>query len=163
MTAAQFNTEIYQPAMAAIDGVLRIPRSRAADHLLLAIAGQESAWTHRYQLSSTPGRKGPARGFWQFERAGGVAGVMAHRATQARARALAELCGVSWDARAIWEALETDDRLAAGFARLLLWTDPRALPTTQSAAWQCYLRNWRPGKPHPSKWPSLWAQAWRAL
>jgi hypothetical protein len=42
---------------------------------------------------------------------------------------------------------------------LLLWTDPQPMPTSQDAGWQCYLRNWRPGKPHPDQWPRNWASA----
>jgi len=51
--------------------------------------------------------------------------------------------------------------LAAGVARLLLWTDPKALPAIgdADAGWSLYLRTWRPGKPHPKTWPALYAQA----
>ena len=51
--------------------------------------------------------------------------------------------------------------VAAGFARLLLWTDPRPLPAIGDvkAAWQYYLRNWRPGKPHEKTWAPLYAEA----
>lgn len=39
----------------------------------------------------------------------------------------------------IWRALETDDILAAGVARLLLFTDPLRLPRTNDTdgAWGC--------------------------
>ena len=58
-------------------------------------------------------------------------------------------------------AMETDDILAAAAARLLLFTDPRRLPALgdDREAWNLYLRNWRPGKPHRTTWPSLYAQA----
>ncbi|MNL86831.1 hypothetical protein D3C87_2157110 [compost metagenome] len=51
--------------------------------------------------------------------------------------------------------------LAAGVARLLLWTDPKTLPSIGDvdAAWALYLRTWRPGKPHPQTWPALHALA----
>ena len=44
---------------------------------------------------------------------------------------------------------------------LLLWTDPRPLPRIGEvqAAWDYYIRNWRPGKPHPKSWAPLYAQA----
>lgn len=50
-------------------------------------------------------------------------------------------------ATAVHPALEVDDVLAAGFARLLLWTDPHRLPAVGDVegAWQLYLRTWRPG------------------
>ena len=48
---------------------------------------------------------------------------------------------------AVYNALEHDDVLAMGFGRLLLWTDPKALPGLNDVdgAWQLYLRTWRPG------------------
>jgi hypothetical protein len=70
---------------------------------------------------------------------------------------------VEFDDHPIWRALEGHDALATAFARLLLWTDPRTLPTTQQAGWQYYLDNWRPGKPHPGAWPKHWAAANEAL
>ena len=164
MTAQAFNDRIMQPALEAATPLINIPRSREADQMLLTIAGQESAWRHRFQIvSGRPGAKGPARGFWQFERNGGVAGVMTHRSSAQRAAALTEARGLPFERRALWEALETDDVLAVGFARLLLWTDPRALPRTSAAGWNYYIHNWRPGKPHPSKWPRLWDESQRAL
>lgn len=47
----------------------------------------------------------------------------------------------------VWNAIEHDDVLAAGLARLLLYTDPARLPELgkESAAWDLYLRTWRPG------------------
>ena len=44
--------------------------------MLLAIGLQESRLTHRRQIG------GPARGLWQFERGGGVAGVLRHAASR---------------------------------------------------------------------------------
>src|SRR3546814_4167946 len=43
--------------------------SREARVLLLAIGLQESGFEHRWQVIDRrrPNRKGPARGFWQFE------------------------------------------------------------------------------------------------
>ncbi len=77
---------------------------------------------------------------------------------------LATLCkarSVAGDPDAIYAALEYDDVLAAGVARLLLWTDPKALPPVgdADAGWALYLRTWRPGKPHPQTWPDLYRQA----
>lgn len=68
---------------------------------------------------------------------------------------------VRFDPDAIYGALEYDDVLAAGVARLLLWTDPKALPEVGKvdSAWALYLRTWRPGKPHPQTWPDLYRQA----
>jgi hypothetical protein len=59
----------------------------------------------------------------------------------------------------VYEMLPYDDQLAAVFARLLLWTDAAKLPIEQTAGWDCYLRTWRPGKPHQKTWPPFWQQA----
>lgn len=131
--------------------------------MLLSIAGQESAFKHRYQITAVKDRKGPARGYWQFERMGGVAGVMQHRSSSAKAKALAAFCDVPWDTKTIWERLEVNDNLAVGFARLLLWTDPRPLPLKFQEGWNYYIRNWRPGKPHPDKWRGYWQSSHEAL
>ena len=62
------------------------------------------------------------------------------------------------------EALATADPLAAAFARLLLWTDPRPIPSgSPQAAWDYYIRNWRPGKPHRHTWDAFYRQAEQAV
>jgi hypothetical protein len=63
--------------------------------------------------------------------------------------------------RAIWNAIENDDVLAAGLARLLLYTDPQRLPALgdREGAWQLYLRTWRPGKPHRRTWNGYYQRA----
>lgn len=124
--------------------------------MLLAIGLQESRFTHRVQMGW-----GPARGFWQFEKGGGVKGVMKHLTSSARADALCKWRGVAFESDTIWHALAKDDVLAAGFARLLLLTDPRPLPSLDDAdgAWAYYLRNWRPGKPHEKTWANFHKQA----
>lgn len=138
-----------------------------AECAMYAIGLQESEFLHRYQLPRNPNRpgaaikKGPARGLWQFERGGGVRGVMTHPASLYHARRICELRDVPFEEAAIWEALEFDDVLAAAFARLLLWTDSRPLPAIGDVEgmWAYYLRNWRPGEPHKSKWPRCYAAA----
>ncbi len=55
----------------------------------------------------------------------------------------------------VYEAIRYNDNLAVVFARLLLYTDPRPLPSVESEyieSWEYYLRNWRPGKPHHETW-----------
>lgn len=135
----------------------------AARVMLLAIGLQESRFAYRFQrITGQPYMKGPARGFWQFERGGGVAGVCSHRHTKDLAQALCKSQGVPFDSSLIHARLEFDDVLAAGFARLLLWADSKPLPgvdASHDAAWDCYVRNWRPGRPHRSTWDDFHAQA----
>lgn len=145
------------PALALLPTRMDTPAARV---MLLAIGLQESRFVHRRQIG------GPARGFWQFEKGtrasrGGVWGVFLHAASKGHLGALCKARSVACDPDAIYAALEYDDVLAAGVARLLLWTDPRALPAVghADAGWSLYLRTWRPGKPHPQTWPDLYRQA----
>lgn len=126
-----------------------------AELMLLAIGLQESRFEHRRQIG------GPARGWWQFEQGGGVAGVLRHPASRAAAVRVCDARGVQPTAEQVYQRLEHDDVLAAAFARLLLWTDPQPLPAVGecSAAWDLYLRTWRPGKPHRHTWDALYARA----
>jgi hypothetical protein len=136
--------------------------SDAARVMLLAIGLQESRLTYRAQKTTDPYTKGPARGLWQFERAGGVGGVMAHVATHPLALTLCQSRKVPFDSSLVHAKLEFDDILAAGFARLLLWADSKPLPDVDAShddTWACYVRNWRPGKPHRETWDAFHAQA----
>lgn len=136
--------------------------SDAARVMLLAIGLQESRLTHRYQKTSDPYTKGPARGLWQFERGGGVVGVMTHRHTKELAETVCKAKNVPFDSSLIHAKLEFDDILAAVFARLLLWSDAKPLPGVDAdheTAWDCYVRNWRPGKPHRHTWDEFHDQA----
>lgn len=130
--------------------------------MLFAIGLQESRFQHRFQIvQGRPGVKGPARGYWQFERGGGCKGVVEHPASRFWMHHICQARGVPFNATAIWNAIETDDVLAAAAARLLLFTDPRKLPDLgdEKGAWNLYTRVWRPGRPHPQTWPALYAEA----
>jgi hypothetical protein len=156
ITLQQALEDAILPALPLV-GVADTPEARV---LMLAIGLQESAFKHRRQVIDG-GRPGPATGFWQFERGGGVRGVLRHEASKVKAVKLCAARQVMATEQRVWEKLQTDDILAAGFARLLLLTDPRRLPKMDDTegAWAYYIRNWRPGKPHPAKWPGLHAQA----
>lgn len=153
----QFVADILNPGLAYLPIAMDSPRARVQ---LLAMSLQEDPRQLRRQMGN-----GPARGLWQFERGGGVKGVMNHHATTGHAFRLCQERGVAWDSSAVWAKLETDDILACGFARLLLYSDPQALPSIDNAdaGWDLYLRTWRPGKPHPEKWPANHAAARVAL
>lgn len=123
--------------------------------MLLSIGLQESLLKHRYQIvQGKPGAKGPARGLWQFEKGGGVRGVLTHKASAALAKEIQAKLGHGVGVDAAYEALEKDDVFAAAFARLLLYTDPYNLPELGQAqrGWNLYERVWRPGRPHRDKW-----------
>lgn len=137
--------------------------------LLTATALQESGLVSRWQIVNGGG-KGPARGLLQFEYGskltrGGVWGVYLHHASSEPLRLLCRAVDVRFEPRAIWAELEHNDILAAGVGRLLYWTDPFRLPELGQVplAWNYYLRNWRPGKPHQKRWAGNYARALEAV
>lgn len=140
MTLSEIRERAIAPALALLPARMS---SREAEIMLLAIGLQESRFVHRRQMGN-----GPAKSFWQGELGGGmVAGVRTHEATKAHAAALYRARGVAPDNRSIWNAIEHDDVLAAGLARLLLWSDPGRLPSEDDveSGWRLYLKTWRPG------------------
>ena len=153
MTLDEIARQALDPAFAILPMPMDTPTARM---LLLAIGLQESEFKYRRQLGG-----GPARGFWENEKGGSVKGVVTNASTAAHCRNLALACGVRFDIDAIYNALEHDDVLAAGVARLILFADPRPLPPMDDPVltWACYLRNWRPGKPRPQDWPKNHASA----
>jgi hypothetical protein len=158
MTLDQITRTGIDPAMKLLPELMDSPRARV---VMLAIGLQESRFEHRFQVISGTTAKGPARGFWQFERGGGCKGVVQHELSKPHMRKVCEARGIPFVAGTLWNAIETDDVAAAAAARLLLWTDPQRLPELgdKDAAWNLYLRTWRPGKPHRSTWPDLYQQA----
>lgn len=159
MTLDEITRAGINPALALLPRHMDSPQARV---MLLAIGLQESRFEHRRQMSN-----GPARGFWQFEKGsaesrGGVWGVFLHPSSNRLLRTIAEQRGCAPSPTNIWQAIEHDDVLAAGLARLLLFTDPFKLPALgdPQAAWELYAdRCWRPGKPHPETWAGYHAQA----
>lgn len=124
--------------------------------MLLAIGLQESGFLRRAQIG------GPARSFWQEEQGGGIHGVLTAPATRSQARALCALCDVAPMDIDVYNAVLTLDGLGCGFARLVLFADPKPLPSLgdSAGAWACYaVRCWRPGKPRPQDWPTNYAAA----
>lgn len=144
-------------ALAMLPSAMDSPRARVQ---MLAIGLQESRLTARRQIvGGQP--VGPAKGYWQFERGGGCKGVVEHPTSRYWMHQVCEQRGVAFNATAVWNAIETDDVLAAAAARLLLFTDPKRLPELGDAngAWNLYVRTWRPGKPHRQTWDALYKEA----
>ncbi len=141
----------YLPAKMATTAGMVLP---------LVIGEQESKYRTRQQYGN-----GPAHGFWQNEKGGGVKGVLTHPASSALAAALCAIRQVEATPDAVWAAMLEDDILAAGLARLLLWTDAAPLPRLGDAegAWAVYSHVWRPGKPRPDEWLDSYAKAFAAV
>lgn len=165
LTPKQINDTIIGPALALLPAQMDTPEARV---MMLAITFQEDPQQLRAQKVIIAGKakKGPARGLWQFERGGGVTGVMTHAASRYWAATVCRVRKVEFTPAKVWAALETDDILAAAFARLLLFTDPKRLPALGDAegAWKLYrVRTWRPGKPHPQNWPRNYETAMKTV
>lgn len=130
-----------------------------AEVMLLAIALQESNCRYRFQV------KGPARGFWQFERGGGFKGVLRHSSSKLIIADLLDAAVLPKDDELLWDALPYSELAQVFFARLLLWTVPKPLPAVgeQQAAWRYYEDVWRPGKPRPLAWAKCYPDAMEAV
>jgi len=150
MTPKDLLVNAVDPAHALLNTLCGIKPTQAARVMSMAIAGQESAWKHRKQIG------GPARSFWQFEKGGGVAGVLSHPASKSKIAAVCAELEIPCDVSTVYEAMAWNDILGACMARLLLFTDPAALPEVGKVeeSWSYYLRTWRPGLPHPDVWPT---------
>lgn len=155
---------VVKPVLSWLDSY-GIKHSPEAECMVLAAGLQESKLKARDQIvrAKPKGKIGPATGLWQFEREGGVKGVLSHSATVTVARRVCEELGVRPERQIVWEKLVEFDLLACAFARLLLWTDPQKLPPVkvgaEQEAWDYYIRCWRPGKPHRETWGEYWKTA----
>ncbi|MDR7193362.1 peptidoglycan-binding domain-containing protein [Luteimonas terrae] len=172
--AALIDRTVLTPAFEALPERLDTPAARV---ILLAICGQEADFHHRWQVfdRTRPLAMGAARGLWQFERGGGVRGVLTHPASRTLAAEVCRRMAVAPTVDAVYSALHANDWLAACFARLLLLTNPHALPAVGDVegAFQLYLREWRPGawtngntaqrETLRRKWTGYYAQARAAL
>lgn len=164
ITPHDFVGQIMEPALDLLPARMGSIEARI---MLLAIALQESGLAHRWQIvdPARPQIKGPARGLLQFERGGGVKGVLTHPACRDYAADVCLARGVVAAPAQVYDALDQDDVLAVALGRLLLWTDPRTLPAADDVlgGWNLYQRVWRPGKPHPEKWAGNHTTARAAL
>ena len=153
MTPKSLLINAVDPALALLDATTQIKPDNRARVLVLAIAGQESAWQDRRQVG------GPARSFWQFEQGGGVTGLFTVCPNKLKV-VCAELA-IPFNRNDVFEAMAWNDVLAAAMARLLLWTDAAPLPAVGDVmeGWGYYRRNWRPGAPHPEIWPARYGTA----
>lgn len=144
-------------ALALLPGAMG---SREARAMLLAIGLQESRFQHRRQMGN-----GPARGFWQFERAGGVAEILQNSSTKPIIEPIVNMFLFTPTPLACHEAIQNHDVLAVCFARLLLWVDPRPMPSPieHEKGWRIYLARWRPGKPHEATWRANFDAAWSVV
>ena len=146
---------VIPAAMSLLPEKMNSPEAKA---LLTAICLQESGFKHRRQVG------GPAIGLWQWEMPQ-VGLILRHPVVGPLARnVLAALLYEPGNPphERIHAAMEHNDILQCAFSRLLLWPDAAPLPQRGDVqgSLATYLRVWKPGRPHPEKWPTNWAQAW---
>ena len=148
-------SHVIPAAMSPLPAKMDTPEARA---MLVAIALQESNLQYRKQIG------GPALGFFMWELPQ-VGLVLRHEVIGPLAlKVLADLAysvGVP-PYEKIHDAMQHNDILQCTFSRLMLWPDAAPLPQRGDVqgSLATYLRVWRPGRPHPEKWPANWAQAW---
>lgn len=143
MTPETCLQQVIKPGLGELPSEMHGQRAQA---MILAIMMQESDLSARRQHNN-----GPAAGLAQFERGGGIRGVLKFGGKTSReANAALARRRIAPTNQAVWEALQVDDQLAAIFSRLLLWTDPASLPDSSKpqTALAIYLRVWRPGAYH---------------
>jgi hypothetical protein len=148
MRPTHFLETVISPTLKLMERYTGIAYSACAENLLLAIALQESNLSARIQ---GPNDAGPARSFWQFEKVG-VVDVFQRQKT-----ALKVMCDVlvlPCEPGKLHLMMAYNDMIACVIARLTLRLDPRSLglATTEEGAWDYYIKNWRPGKPHRDRW-----------
>lgn len=157
MTPERFLRLVIRPGLALLRELADEPRFEAveAEVFLLTTAITESGLKHRHQVG------GPAHGYFQFEKGGAFTGVIGHPRTAATLGKVLDELALPGEVDTLFEALQWNDLLQVAFARLLLWTDTRPLPALggEAAAWDCYLRLWRPGKPGRERWRTAYATA----
>lgn len=150
-------------------------RSLDAKVQLYATSIQENPTRASRQLIKKDGKLqpiGPAAGDYQFEKTGGIRGLINFKSTRLQ-QMLDHVCaermwGKTEDA--LFSAVQVDPVLAAALARLLYFTDSGALPKAgaEQYAWDVYLRTWRPGayerdpKGLRAKWSKSYAEAMKA-
>ena len=150
MQPKHFHDLIVRPSLALLERLAGVAANDEAVQMVVTIAGQESNWDARKQYG------GPARSYWQFEQGGGVWGVLNHASTSGMIREICTAIDIDTvDEPTIYEAMAWSSFLGCAMARLLLLTDAAALPAIGDVdgSWDYYLRNWRPGAPHPETWP----------
>jgi hypothetical protein len=155
MTPAFMLAAVINPGLKFLVPIIgAVPEySPAARVMLLAIAGQESAFKERRQILDG-GRFGAANSYWMQEASGGVAAVLRHPKAGPWARTICAALDIPSDQATVWAAMAWNDHLAVAMARLNLWMIPAALPALgdEKAAYAMYVRQWAPGKPDETRW-----------
>ena len=150
--------EVIVPGFTALPSEMDTPEARL---IVLATGGVETQFRTREQDGHPAGG---ANGLFQMQY-NCVLDVMHNKASGNLVWNLCGVLGVTYGSNAIFDALLTNDELAACMTRLAYWCDPRPLPQVgdMMGAWDTYERVQRPGKPSHSRWKQCYPQALTAL
>ena len=155
MTPGLLNRLIVDPVLSWLGEPFA---SLEASVMLLAIALQETNLETRDQGSDEV--PGPALGLFQFEQ---IAVQDFQQNGNPRCHAAVLDLAFPLEPRKLWQAIGAGaDHLAAVLARDCLWRRiPGPLPALGDVdeAWRQYVEAWKPGKPHPERWPDNYAKA----
>ena len=149
--------QIVPAALSLLPSQMNTLESRA---MLLATGLQESGFRARTQM-----KNGPATGFWQFEKNGGVKEILTSTDTAEYATKICQDMLYTPSSGVIHPVLADNWPLAAVFARLLLWRHPLTMPKELDVnrGWKIYVQSWRPGDPGPERWPNNFKTAWQIV
>lgn len=161
-TPIELLEQVIEPALAMLPVRFDMPDDRQSIRVqLIAEAMQETSLATRQQNG------GPAHGLWQGENGeeSAFALVLRHPLVGSIAQAFCQRRGITPTHDAVYQAVLMDDLLACAFARLDLYCDPHPLPAIgdMQAAWDCYMRVERPGRPRQKDWASNYAAAVAAV
>jgi hypothetical protein len=160
MNAVDFNAQYLEPSLLWLHKTVPgLPLGAEVQVLLLAIAGQESAWQNIGQSGG-----GPGRGPFQFEPETCLE-ILNNVATSRPAEIVCAALSVAPTEGAVYSQIIAQPSLATAFARLDLYANPRPLPQLgdRQGAWLYYMDTWRPGKPRPDDWPVNYQAALAAI
>lgn len=166
MPLADLRDKVVIPACAVLSVLSgRNMASRDAIRMLLAITQQEDYRQQRRQQGQN-GKPLPdyvgAYGLTQIERAT-VRLLQNHERIRNISAIGVLIASAQAEALCIEMTKPRGDVLSFILARLLLWCDPKPLPTTEAEGWACYAeRVWRPGKPIRESWSRNWKLATEA-
>lgn len=143
MTVTEYLSSILTPALAWCQTVpgWSIPDDERATLMLLVIPKPESDYSNIAQIGG-----GPGRGFYQFGMPT-IGLILTNPVSSAMAAMACRTLYVVPTSYAAYTHLLLHPYLQVAMARLDLRCDSHALPTfgDEEAAWECYVRVWRPG------------------
>lgn len=159
MTPTEFYETVLVPGLNKTAKIApHLPRTRSLEVLMTSIAGEESNWTERVQISS-----GMAHSLFQIQE-NTINDIIENPAS-------AELFVAGMDdfgmnvrtAKHLFDIMAEPkgDVLSVFLARLDLWCNPRPIPAhdLEGPLFQYYAETWRPAHANKKRWAVVFAEA----